>query len=179
MNLNDFHLLRLAHDYSIKAFDCDDSDLNEFLLKDSCPQLGELFSVTYLLEEKGKNKTVAFFTLVNDKIKLEDAKSKSFWKSRIGKKIPHNKRRRDYPAVKIGRLGVDKDYKGKRIGTLILDYIKIWFIEKNKTGCRFVTVDAYVKSLGFYEKNGFDYLTDKDEKEETRLMFFDLKRIAG
>ena len=179
MDLSSFKLLRLEHDYAIKGFDCDDADLNDFLLNDSCPQLGELFSVTYLLEATDSEKTVAFFTLVNDKIKLEESKSKSFWQKKIGKKIPHNKRRRDYPAVKIGRLGVHNDYKGNKIGTKILDYIKVWFVVKNKTGCRFITVDAYSKSLKFYEKNGFDYLSDKDEDGLTRLMFFDLKRISG
>jgi len=179
MKLEDYKLIRLEHNYAIKPFDCGDSDLNEFLLEDSCPQMGELFSVTYLIEEKEEEgKTVAFFTLVNDKIKVEESKSKSFWKNRLGKKIPHAKERKEYPAVKLGRLGVHNEFKSKKIGTAILDYIKVWFISKNKTGCRFITVDAYCKSLHFYEKNGFDYLTDKDEKEHTRLMFFDLKRIV-
>lgn len=187
MDLSNFRLIRLEHNYAIKDFDCDDSDLNEFLLVDSCPQLMQLFSVTYLLEENETDKTVAFFTLVNDKIKVEDSSSKNFWNRKVGQNIPHNKRRKDYPAVKIGRLGVHKEYKGRKIGTLILDYIKVWFVEKNKTGCRFVTVDAYSQSLPFYEKNGFEYLTKKDDKEAkkgkkskhgTRLMYFDLKRIA-
>ena len=176
MDLSSFEFIRLIHDYAIKDFDCNDGDLNDFLLNDSCPQLGQLFSVTYLLEKD--DKTAAFFTLVNDKIKLEDSESRTFWRKKVGKKIPHNKQRKDYPAVKIGRLAVHNDFKGNDIGTAILDYIKIWFIEKNKTGCRFVTVDAYAKSLGFYEKNGFNYLTTKDEKKDTRLMYFDLITIS-
>ena len=176
MTLTDLEFVRLTPGYGIKTFDCGDSDLNDFLLNDSCPQLGQLFSVTYLLEKD--NKTVAFFTLVNDKIKLEDSRSKNFWTTKLGKKIPHNKRRKDYPAVKIGRLAVNNDYKGFGVGTAILDYIKIWFVEGNKTGCRFITVDAYTKSLAFYEKNGFNYLTDKDENDDTRLMYFDLIKIV-
>ena len=32
----------------------------------------------------------------------------------------------------------------KELGSDVLDFIKIWFIEPlNKTGCRFVIVDAY------------------------------------
>lgn len=176
MDLSDFQFIRLTKDYVIKDFDCDDSDLNEFLVEDSAIQMGLLFSVTYLLELE--NKTVAFFTLVNDKIKLEDGKNKQWWKKKIGGKIPHNKQRKDYPAVKIGRLGVTNEYKGKGIGTIILDYLKIWFVDKNKTGCRFITVDAYSKSLVFYEKNGFNYLTDLDIAASTRLMYFDLITIS-
>lgn len=46
-------------------------------------------------------------------------------------------------------------------------------VENGKTGCRFVTVDAYNAAVPFYEKNGFDFLTQKDENP-TQLMFFDL-----
>lgn len=175
MNLSDFNFVRLTPDYEIKEFDCKEEDLNRFLFDDSRLQSGQLFSVTYLLE-KG-NKTVAFFSLVNDKIKIDDSDSKTFWKKKVSKNIPFNKRRKDYPAVKIGRLAVDDDYKGKKIGTIILDFIKIWFSNKNKTGCRFLTVDAYAQSLGFYEKSEFDYLTQNDEGKDTRLMYFDLLKL--
>ena len=65
-----------------------------------------------------------------------------------------------------------------------------WFRTKdNKTGCRFIVVDAYnnEKTLHFYEKNGFKplYKTEQEERDflelsseellETRFMFFDLK----
>jgi len=49
-----------------------------------------------------------------------------------------------------------------------------YFIIDNKTGCRFITVDAYRNAIPFYEKNGFLPLQVKDEGEHTRLMFFDL-----
>ena len=98
----------------------------------------------------------------------------------------------NYPAVLIGRLGVSVAYQGKglNIGTQILDYIKGWFRSfDNKTGCRFIVVDAYNndKTLHFYEKNGFKplYKTEQVERDflelrdgeplETRFMFFDLK----
>ena len=44
-------------------------------------------------------------------------------------------------------------------------------------GCRFITVDAYndESTISFYTKNGIEFLTDKDENDETRLMYFDLK----
>lgn len=76
------------------------------------------------------------------------------------------------------------------IGSQILDFIKDWFrSEDNKTGCRFIVVDAYnnPQTLHFYEKNGFKplYKTEQEERDflelsdeeslETRFMFFDLK----
>jgi GNAT superfamily N-acetyltransferase len=80
--------------------------------------------------------------------------------------------------MKIGRLGVSNNFKGQGIGTIILDYIKELFITNNRTGCRFITVDAYGASLTFYERNGFGYLTSKDKGMDTRLMYFDLMKLV-
>jgi hypothetical protein len=44
-------------------------------------------------------------------------------------------------------------------------------------GCRFITVDAYRDAFGFYLKNGFEFLSSEDETDNTRLMYYDLKRI--
>lgn len=79
------------------------------------------------------------------------------------------------------------------IGTQILNFIKSWFIDdQNKTGCRFLLVDAYNDEalLEFYANNGFDFLFSSESQEaenlgyasdailKTRLMYFDLKNIA-
>ncbi len=71
-----------------------------------------------------------------------------------------------------------------------MSFIKDWFRhEDNKTGCRFIVVDAYneEKVLRYYEKNGFVplYKTEEIEKQyynipqdeplKTRLLYFDLK----
>jgi hypothetical protein len=58
----------------------------------------------------------------------------------------------------------------------MLDIIKMSFTTKNKTGCRYLLVDAYDQDwvTNFYQKNGFLFLTGNDEKEETRIMYFDL-----
>ena len=83
------------------------------------------------------------------------------------------------PAAKIGRLGVASAHNRRGYGTKILDFLKYWFSTGNKTGCRFLLVDAYNKDkvTGFYKKNGFQFLTEKDEAEETRIMYFDLTKF--
>ena len=47
----------------------------------------------------------------------------------------------------------------------------------NKTGCRFITVDAYAAAIPFYLKNGFVPLNDDDIDDPTRLLFFDLNDL--
>lgn len=76
--------------------------------------------------------------------------------------------------MKIGRFAVAEKYKGTGIGTMIIDYIKQWFISNNRTGCKYITVDVYSKSLTFYSRNGFNYLTETDISSDTRVMYFDL-----
>ncbi len=49
----------------------------------------------------------------------------------------------------------------------------------NRTACRFLTVDAYSNAVGFYESMGFRFITKKDEGEDTRLMYYDLKKFLN
>jgi hypothetical protein len=83
-----------------------------------------------------------------------------------------------YPAVKIGRLGVNIKYQRNHIGTHLLNITKEFFLSHNRTGCRFLTVDAYSDSIttSFYMNNGFQFLWDEDAGEPTRIMYFNLKR---
>lgn len=84
---------------------------------------------------------------------------------------------KSYPAVKICRLGTELSVRGLGIGTSLLNMIKSLFLEDNKTGCRFVTVDAYASAIPFYLKNGFAPLTTDDANEHTRLLYFDLDEV--
>lgn len=165
-------IVRLSDSKVIPSFDCGDSDLNSFLLNDAQKHQENLLSVTYLVEDA--NGIIAFFSVFNDKISIQDVESGNQWKKRFKGTFASGKQFRSYPAVKIGRLGVNENYKGSGIGTAILDYIKILFITDNRTGCKYITVDAYSQSISFYEKNKFQYMTISDEKDDTRLMYYPL-----
>jgi GNAT superfamily N-acetyltransferase len=170
--IEQFTFRRLDLDSKIKPFDCGDSDLNEFFQKDALNYLRQLLAVTYVFENK--QQTVAFFSLLNDRISGEDSEKSVFRKLR--KEIPHKKHFRSYPAVKVGRFGVEQKYHNQRVGTEVMDFVKAFFTLKNKTGCRFITIDAYnyPRTINFYIKNGFSFLTSQDEKDDTRSMYFDL-----
>ena len=174
MDWNKIRLYRLNTEYTIQPFDCGDEDLNDFLVNDSLHYTNNLIAVTYIFEDTEYSKTVGFFSVINDKITASQTNG-SGWK-KFRKTIPPKKRFNSYPAVKLGRLGVSKEYQGQRIGSDILNYIKGLFLDSNKTGCRFITVDAYnnEQTLKFYLKNGFVFLTRDDSKDNTRLMYFDL-----
>ena len=126
------------------------------------------------------------FTISNGGIQAKQMRRKLRENVPYPKRLIHN-----YPSVLIGRLAVSEKFQGKGIGSEILDFLKIWFSDShNKTGCRFVIVDAVnePRVVSFYEKNGFYPLFSSEEQEflytggkkgdpvslSTRLMYFDL-----
>jgi len=146
-------LSRLSPSHNILPFDCGNKDLNDFLLNEPKLFSEKLITVTYLLQKA--NQTLAFFSLMNDKISVEqfdDRIEKRMW---ITGTFPTGKLLSNYPAMKIARLGVNKEYHKNEVGTNILDYLKILFITNNRTGCRFLTVDVHQETSEFYLKNGF------------------------
>lgn len=165
---------RLESSDSRGSFDCGDNDLNDFFLNDSKIGSDQLISVTYAVEKN--NELVAFFCVSNDSIRKDDTTSSS--RRKLLNNVPRNKRYHSMPAVKIGRLATQKKFQGNGIGTQVIDIIKVLFTDKNKTGCRFIIVDAVnnEKTLNFYIRNGFEYLNqpESSKNEHTRLMFFDL-----
>ena len=120
---------------------------------------------------------MAFFSLSNDKISIADFENRTKY-NRFSRRFTNRKRLIGYPAVKIVRLGVSNSMKGKSVGSFIIGFIKTYFINDNKAGCRFLTVDAYADAIPFYLKNGFVPLNDDDIKDKTRLLYFDLEDVG-
>ena len=90
------------------------------------------------------SKILGLVTLANDSVKAQFIANSA--RNRLQRSITNEKRGINYPAVLIGRLGVSSEYRGRglNIGSQILDFIKGWFRSSdNKTGCRFIVVDAY------------------------------------
>jgi predicted GNAT family N-acyltransferase len=168
----EWDVTRVEIDLKIKPFDCGDADLNDFLMNDAKNYLASLLAVTYLIQTD--TETLAYFSLSNDRITRYDV-DKSEW-NKLNRSISNEKRKKSYPAVKLGRLAVDKKMAGLGFGKTILYYIKKTYTNSlQQAGCRFITVDAYANAINFYEKNGFKFLTEEDKDKETRAMYFDLK----
>jgi GNAT superfamily N-acetyltransferase len=174
LDIVDWQQVRLSEETVIKPFDSGDADLNDFLMNDAKKHLNSLLTATYLI--KVQDEIIAYFCLSNDCL-TKDNEDKSAW-NKVNRTIDNEKRRRNYPAVKIGRLAVAKNYAGLGFGKLIIRIVRELYTNKQQqSGCRFITVDAYRNALSFYEKNLFKYMTDKDKFSETRAMYFDLKSV--
>ena len=111
-------IVRLTQEHQMKPFDCGNADLNDFLLNDAKAYASRLLAVTYLLEDD--KELLAFFSVSNDRISINES-DKATWR-KIKKEFPHSKHRSDYPAVKIGRLGVDKKHQNEHIGRLLVNF---------------------------------------------------------
>lgn len=170
-------LARLEADDKRPDFACSDPDLSDFFHNKSAEDSRELISVTNVLYDG--DTAIAFYCVSNDALRKEDAGSNSRIK-RFLRRLPHKKRLKSNPAVKIGRLAVADGFRRQNIGSTLLDRIKYDFTHSNKTGCRFIIVDAYNndKTLKFYQKNGFEFLLTNDTRKDTRLMYFDLIRFV-
>lgn len=181
MDFKDFSLIKVTDSTLIKPFDCGDEDLNEFLTQKSIHYSNELLAASFILEDS--ENTIAFFSIFNDSLKVQEKNfaSKSAFKRFLAEIATHPKRHLEYfPAIKIGRLAVNNTIKSNGIGKKIVNYIINLGIEQNNIcACKFITVDAYDISLGFYEKMGFKYLSELDAGKDTRQMYLDLTPILN
>lgn len=172
----DFTIRLLKEGEKIDAFDCGDDDLNDFILNSSVLYKEEMLAITYLVQTRTSGEVLAYFSLANDRISITDFENKTEFNRFRKRRFVNEKRLKSYPAVKIGRLAVYINARHLKLGSKILDFIKILFSKNNRAGCRFITVDAYIAALPFYLKNNFTELTlsDKDDPH-TRSLYYDLK----
>ena len=176
----------------LPAFDCGDEDLNAFFQEDAFNYDAQLLGRSYCFLSASHGDIASVFTLSNSAIRVAELPNNA--KRRLVKLIPWVKQGRNYPAVLIGRLGVSRKYRNQNIGSQIIDFIKAWFLsDHNKTGCRFIVVDAYNREdvLHFYsnDNNGFSFLFKEERQEKlynsipadenlkTRQMYFDLATL--
>lgn len=180
LSFQGFVLEKLQCHDDIAAFDCGDPDLNDYFRNDSINYRSELMTQTYCFHREGETQkeAVALIDFCNDSL------ARNLIPKCNIKQINHQKRGyKSFPALKITRLGVDAAMHGHCIGTLLLCAAKEFFTTDNRTGCRFLTVDAYRDAQGFYIRNDFVLAQlpeeDDDPKSPTVPMLYDLWRIAS
>lgn len=157
--------------HNLKNFKSYEPDLVDFLLEDALNNQKQKLSVTFLWFYR--KDIVGYITLLNDKISLE-GNLKDFFRE----KDIHYKA---LPALKIGRLCVHDSFLRRGIGKLIVSFAiqQANEISDNKSGCRFITLDAKrnekseLDSIHFYKKLGFKTL--KERTKGTTPMYLDIK----
>ena len=167
-----FYSLNLI-DLKEVSFDCNNEDLNDFFFNDSLKYAKALLGKTYCFVKNTSTQIVSFFTIANDSLKTHHLPNSR--RKKVETHISREKILRSYPAILIGRLGVNIHCKQERkdntpsIGDQTLNFIKEWFLDaNNKTGCRFILVDAYNDTVvcNFYKRNNFEFVFSTEAQEK-------------
>ncbi len=166
---------RFVETRNVESFDCGDKDLNDFLCTEEVARYDrENLGRTYLAYYEGD--LAGYFTVSNDGLRVEYLKQVKSFSKLARMKLE------TIPALKIGRLAVDRRYQSRGVGRLLLRYIAGMAIEIGRgTGIRLLILQAKPQSVSFYLKAGFQltYEVKRERGRRNRTMFLDLFRIAG
>jgi predicted GNAT family N-acyltransferase len=173
-----------------QPFECGDKDLDDFFKDDALNYNNQLLGKTFCFKLKSDSSfIVCAFTLSTSSIEAKRLPNSR--KKKLTENLPHEKSLSSYPAILIGRLGVNQLLKGQGVGKELINNVIKPMFRNFQIGCRYLTVDAYntPQTLKFYEATGFKlfFSTEQQEKEhigmpenielKTRLMFFDLLQL--
>jgi GNAT superfamily N-acetyltransferase len=162
-------LVRLSRDYDLATFDCGDPELNEFVVEDALSYQEQFLANTTLMLCDGV--VAAYFSLAADAIQLDLDEKQA---AEID--VPFA----SFPALKICRLATDLRYQGRTCGTQALEFCVGLARHLNDehrhdgVACRFVTVDAYPKSVEWYLNRDFIRNGRAGKKRETISLRLDV-----
>ncbi|KAA6302228.1 MAG: hypothetical protein EZS26_001588 [Candidatus Ordinivivax streblomastigis] len=176
-----------------QPFSCGDKDLDDFFINDTDNYYNQLLGKSYCYRlDEDTSVIVCAFTLANASTDVRYLPGSR--RKKLTELIPREKKLSAYPAFLICRLGVNVAFRKQKIGSELMQLIKLWVLSPEIIGgCRFLTVDAYNNDATrrYYTTNGFNdvFSTEQQEKEcigmppenelKTRLMFFDLIRLTN
>ena len=162
----------LAPDLQVSRFDCGDLEMNTYFRRKSKKYRRQLLVQSYHfcpIEYTG-TEPIVLVDLCNDVVCRKILPDMEV--------IPEKKRYLEtFPAVKIARLGRNVKFRGLGASAHLFNALKMFFTRGNRTGCRFLTLDAYKERVGLYESCGFIRTLIDDEQEsqkQTVSMLLDL-----
>lgn len=163
VDLDQLTVRKLNERVNLSDFNCsidDELGLNEFIHEEAMDYQRESLGVTHLFYYK--DRLVGYATVAMGSIMVRYTRLS----------LPFFGVKKRYPALLLGRLGVDNSYRNRHIGMCIC----LWAIglarELSKMiGCRFVVLMTDQSRIDFYQKCGFD-VCPKFEKKMKVLMYF-------
>lgn len=149
-----------------KVFDCENEILNHYLQKQVNQDIKRKLCLCFVLQEEESNKIKGFYTLSSNSIPQDLVPED------VRKKMPNSYK--DLPTILLGRLAIDKDYRGQGYGRLLLiDSLKRSYKASQEVlGSIAVIVDPINEEAErFYLKYGFLKLPDSGK------MFLSMKTV--
>lgn len=147
-------------------FSCGEEMLDNYLKRQASQDVRKKLAACFVLTVKETNVIKGYYTLSNNSIPQE------LIPEDLRKHFP--KSYHSIPATLLGRLAVDKNFKGQRIGELLLvDALKKSYEISKVIGSYAVVTDPINESAeNFYFKYGFQKLPDSGK------MFLPMKTIS-
>ena len=140
-----------------------DKEINNYYNQISWQEVQDFNTAVYEYRDHKTGNTVGFVTASMSKLfeDLEDRKT-------------------NYPAILLGRLGVDKAYKGLKYGEELVKFvIGLGWELKDKIGCRLIILDVDMNNntlIEYYKRLGFEQAVTQNKKQ-LLSMYFDLKHL--
>jgi GNAT superfamily N-acetyltransferase len=153
----DFCIELLAAHHDKVAFSCGNEQLDRYLHVSATQDQKRNIAISYVICDRDRQKIIGYYTLSMSGINLEQLPEA------ISKKLPK------YPIIGvtlIGRLAVDRDYKGFGWGKLIImDTFQRSLNISKVTGSFAVVVEAIDDdAIRFYQRFDFKNFSDCDRK---------------
>jgi ribosomal protein S18 acetylase RimI-like enzyme len=135
----------LNKDDDTSTFDCDTSELNQFLKQYAKQnQFKHYIGTTYVLIFE--DKIVGYVSVSASSIRIDELSLVT------DKKLPNY----PLPILRLTRLAVDKNYQKSGFGKMLLRFVfELTLKQKEQFGCFGLIVDAKRPSVSFYEQFGF------------------------
>lgn len=151
----------LNESHNLNVFNCSHEDelgLNEFIHSDALQFQRENMGITYLFFYNAV--IVGFATLAMSQLGIRATHVKLPFKTAI----------KDYPALMIGRLATDNNFRGRHVG----ENICLWCISKvqqlsKEIGCKLVIIQTNDKKHAFYVGCGFKMVPKFENKTKKWL----------
>lgn len=173
---------KLTEDLKLEDYNFDSGyeHLNNFLYNEIKDYLKESYLQAYLLKDEKRKILIGYITL------------SAAYLHRRTKTIKKIFKKKGYiPALLIGRLGIDKNFRRQNMGTFLLTKAKDIGIEiAKKIGCRVLFIEALAtkEAISFYRKLKFKFvdinlainlirqLIEGKKIDENIKMYLDLKK---
>ncbi|MDM7463512.1 MAG: GNAT family N-acetyltransferase [Tepidimonas taiwanensis] len=144
-----FHVVPLDATHDRLAFDCDNPALNRYLREQASQDVRRRIAACFVALADGQ-RIAGYYTLASASLLLADLPPG------IGKKLP---RYPTVPAVRMGRLAVDRAFKGQGLGgALLADALSR--AARSEIAAFALMVDAKDEAAAFYRHHGFIALID-------------------
>lgn len=144
----------LAKKHKKKDFECGKDMLDNYIRNQASQDVKRKLSVCFVWEDMETGFLKGYYTLANNSIALDTIPEK--WRSKLPKSYS------SIPTTLLGRLAVDKRFRGKDVGRILLvDALKRSYEISKDIGSFAVVVDPLdIDAENFYKKFGFIKLPD-------------------